>query len=99
MIQNLTFRYTEDQFVPGMRNTVKELELSERHLAWGAACYRHGILTSSKWNSIQVSGLTAQAQLLLWLEAGNKTSVVSSCEGVNCEDTCPPVLTGQNSYC
>ena len=39
--------------MPGMRNTVKELEMSERHLAWGAACYRHGILTSSKWNSIE----------------------------------------------
>ena len=41
--------------MPGMRNTVRELEVSERHLAWGAACYRHGILTSSQWNSIQVT--------------------------------------------
>ena len=46
-------------------------------MAWGAACYKHGILQSSQWNSIRVSGLTAQDQLLLWLETGNRTSVVS----------------------
>ena len=34
------FRYTEDKFVSGMRNTVRQLELGGRHLAWGAACYR-----------------------------------------------------------
>ena len=43
-----------------MRNTVRELELSGRHLAWGAACYRHGILDSSKWNSIEVSQSTTE---------------------------------------
>ncbi len=48
---------------------------------------------------LQVSGLTGQAQLLLWLKGGNRTSVVSSCVGVNCQDTCPPVLTGENSFC
>ena len=44
MITNIVIlrcQYAEDLFIPGMENTVESLAASDRHLVYGAACYRH----------------------------------------------------------
>ena len=46
-------RYVEDMFRPGMEATVAEVAASGRHVAWAAACYRHGILMSREWSEVR----------------------------------------------
>ena len=61
---------------------------------FGPACYHHGMLTSSQyWSQVTVNGgsLTAQSQLLAWLDDSEILDGVSTCDGVNCEDGCPSV--------
>ena len=41
-------------FRPGMEATVAEVAASGRHVAWAAACYRHGILMSPEWSEVRV---------------------------------------------
>ena len=43
----------EDMFRPGMEATVAEVAASGRHVAWAAACYRHGILMSREWSEVR----------------------------------------------
>ena len=93
------FRYAEDLFRPGMENTVREIWSNDKHVAFGAACYRHGIMMSSQWNKIRVNGVSAQDQLLSWINDGVRTEVMSTCTGVNCQDTCPDVVIGDNALC
>ena len=41
-------------FRPGMEATVAGVAASGRHVAWAAACYRHGILMSPEWSQVVV---------------------------------------------
>lgn len=91
--------YAEDLFIPGMENTVESLAASDRHLVYGAACYRHGVLMSPEWRQLRVAGISPEEQLLAWLEHDIRTQVRSSCAGVNCQETCPQVEIGVNAHC
>ena len=68
-------------------------------VAFGAASYRHGIMMSSLWNEVRVDGVSAQDQLLSWINDGVRTEVMSTCDGVNCQDTCPYIDIGDNALC
>ena len=64
------------------------------HVVFAPTCYQHGMLTSSKfWSEVTVNGgsVTAQSQLLAWLNDSEKLDGVSTCDGVNCEEACPHV--------
>ena len=52
---------------------------------------------SSQWNKIRVNGVSAQDQLLSWINDGVRTEVMSTCDGVNCQDTCPYIDIGDNA--
>ena len=45
------------------------------------------------WNDVTVNGneVTAQKQLLAWLNDSTKLEGISICNGVNCEQSCPHV--------
>ena len=45
------------------------------------------------WNDVTVNGndVTAQKQLLVWLNNSTKLEGISICNGVNCEQSCPHV--------
>ena len=61
---------------------------------FGPACYHHGMLKSPTfWNNVTVNGndVTAQKQLLAWLNNSTKLEGISICNGVNCEQSCPRV--------
>ena len=61
---------------------------------FGPACYHHGMLESPRyWNDVTVNGndVTAQKQLLAWLNNSTKLEGISNCNGVNCEQSCPHV--------
>ena len=61
---------------------------------FGPACYHHGMLESPRyWNDVTVNGndVTAQKQLLAWLNNSTKLEGISTCNGVNCEQSCPHV--------
>ena len=61
---------------------------------FGPACYHHGMLESPRyWNNVTVNGndVTAQKQLLAWLNNSTKLEGISTCNGVNCEQSCPHV--------
>ena len=47
---------------------------------------------------IKVSGVSAESILIAFLR-GDRISAVSDCQGVNCQETCPEVPTGPDSYC
>jgi len=91
--------YTEDLFRPGMETTVLEIIEAEKHVVFAPACYRHGIMTNDLWTNVSVSGVTAQSQLLGLISGNGSQDVVSTCQGVNCQDTCPELEIGENSYC
>ena len=107
--------YAEHLFAPGMENTVESLAASDRHLVYGAACYRHGVLMSPLWRELRVDGVSPEEQLLTWLNEDTRIQVRpchvssrnsswspqvrSSCAGVNCQETCPHVETGVNTHC
>ena len=91
--------YTEDLFRPGMETTVLEIIEAEKHVVFAPACYRHGIMTKDLWTNVSVSGVTAQSQLLGLISGNGSQDVVSTCQGVNCQDTCPELEIGENSYC
>ena len=64
------------------------------HLVFSPTCYHHCMVESSKfWNEVTVNGgsVTAQSQLLAWLDNSEKLDGVSTCDGVNCDEACPPV--------
>ena len=64
------------------------------HIVFAPTCYQHGMLTDSKfWNEVTVNGgnVTAQSQMLAWLEDSEILDGVSTCDGVNCDEACPPV--------
>ena len=92
------FRYVEDMFRPGMEATINELS-EAGHVAYGPGCYRHGILMSSQWTDVKVEGVSAQDQLLAWINDNVTTRVVSTCQGVNCQETCPHVTIGEDALC
>ena len=71
----LRCQYAEDLFVPGMENTVESLAASDRHLVYGAACYRHGVLMSPQWRQLRLEGVSPEEQLLAWLEHDTRTQV------------------------
>ncbi|XP_023340527.1 palmitoleoyl-protein carboxylesterase NOTUM isoform X3 [Eurytemora carolleeae] len=91
-------RYVEDLFRPDMEETVADIVSNPEHVVFAPACYDHGIMTSSKFQSIKVEGISAEDQLLTWL-SGFKEDVMSSCAGVNCQETCEHVGVGDDALC
>ena len=49
--------------------------------------------TPRYWNDVTVNGndVTAQKQLLAWLNNSTSLEGISICNGVNCEQSCPHV--------
>ncbi len=93
-------QYANDKFRPLMKATIETLNGNDsRHIVFGAACYDHGILDISEFHKVNVNGVSAQDQLLAWLESGQRLEAISTCSGVNCQETCREVSTGPNSFC
>ena len=51
------FRYVEDFFRSGMEETVADIVSNPQHVVFAPACYDHGIMTSTKFQSIKVEQL------------------------------------------
>ena len=81
-------RYTEDQFRPGMENTVAEVAASGRHAVFGAACYRHGILMHTEWDEVR---------LVVNSEQLSSVVVQVRVEGVSARDQLLGLVTGDTS--
>ena len=92
-------RYVEDQFVPGMMRTLEEVWQTGQHSVFGAGCYKHGMLMSSAWSQVKVDTVSAEEQLLTWISDDIRSRVVSSCHGVNCQDSCPHLDTSDEALC
>ena len=86
-------RYTEDQFRPGMENTVGEVAASGRHAVFGAACYRHGILMHTEWAEVRL------VVVVVVVSSEQLSSVVVQVrvEGVSARDQLLGLVTGDTS--
>jgi len=91
--------YAEDPYRLGMQITVQAIWDTEKHVVFAPACYRHGLLTQKEFSSIKVDGISAEDQLISWLEEEVRLKAESFCEGVNCEPTCPSIEMGDHSWC
>ena len=85
--------------MPGMLRTMEEVWSSDRHVVFGASCYRHGILMNKEWTDVKVDNVSAQEQLLTWVNDDIRSIKVSWCTGVNCQDSCPSVDTSEDASC
>ena len=47
----------------------------------------------------QVEGVSAQDQLMQWLEENTRVRAISYCDGVNCQPSCPAIETGPHTWC
>merc|ERR1712098_493840 len=91
--------YAEDPFRTGMIRTIEQIWDNEEHVVFAPACYNHCILMGEGFNSIQVEGISAQDQLLAWIGENKRLRAVSTCDGVNCQPTCPEMETGEHTFC
>jgi len=91
--------YAEDPYRLGMRITVDAIEQNVKHVVFAPACYLHGLMTQKVFQNIKVDGISAQDQLISWLEDGERRRAVSYCEGVNCQPSCPEIEIGPQSWC
>jgi len=91
-------RYANGEFLSGMRATARAINEASHLTVFAPACYRHGILTSSSFQEIKIDGLSAEDNLLSFIN-GIKVDAWSTCEGVNCQETCPTIQTGAQSFC
>jgi hypothetical protein len=84
-----------------MLETIKDLaSIDSRHVVFGAACFDHGLCTSPGYNIVNVNGITAQDQLLAFLQKNNsRLNAISTCQDVNCETSCRQIEFGSNSMC
>jgi len=92
-------RYAEDPYRTGMKKTIEDIWNNEDHVVFAPACYKHGLLSGSGFQDIKVDGISAQDQLISWMEDNVRLRAVSTCEGVNCQPTCPQIETGDQTWC
>lgn len=91
-------KYANQGFRPLMEETVKRL--TEKHLVFAPACYDHGLVESSRYIDIQIDGISAWNQLSNYFSnSTDKRSWLSTCQGVNCQETCRQIQTGDETYC
>merc|ERR1711860_188303 len=83
-------RYANEIFLPGMEATAIAINQTNHLTVFAPSCYRHGILTSTSFQDIKIDGMSAEDNLLSFI-AGTKTDALSTCYGVNCQDTCPQI--------
>jgi len=92
-------RYAEHPFRSGMLTTVADIWENENHVVFAPACYHHCLLMEDSFNSIKVDDVSAQDQLMAWIEDSKRLRAVSTCNGVNCQSTCPELEVGDHTFC
>lgn len=89
-------QFAEDPFRERMTALAERIRDSDSQVVFAPACYRHGDQSTSVFQSITVDGVSAEDQLLRMVVDDVRENHISSCEGVNCEQTCPAVEVSEN---
>ena len=84
-----------------MLNTIEELIQTEKHVVFAPACYAHGFVSSESFYDIEINEVSAWNQLEKFMASfgAERIHMMSTCDGVNCQDTCKDIETGPNTYC
>ena len=83
-----------------MLSTVGNTSDTGRHVVFGPACYAHAVGTTDLFQSVRIGGINSEDQLEAFVFDGARLDLVSDCDGINCEASCPQVeLSPEATVC
>ena len=92
-------QYATYEFRPKMLNVMEEIIATAKHAVFGANCYAHCIVESSKVSDLKVDGMSTADQFFRLVDDHEKESAISSCVEVNCQPNCQPIDLGSHWKC